>query len=310
MKTLVLGAGGIGGYFGGRLVQAGADVTFLVRENRKKLLDTNGMRIRSTFGDFTGPVRTVLKEQAAQESWDTVILTCKAYDLDSALDTIRPAVGQGTAVLPLLNGLAHMDRLNAEFGQANVLGGLAKIVSMVDGEGVIHHLNDWCSLVFGEQDGVLSQRVLDLRDAFPKGSVRAEAVPDIKQKMWEKLVHLATVAGAATLMRANVGEIASVPGGTEFLISFLESNAALAKKEGYPISDAFLDEYRKLFHDVSSEYVPSLLRDLERRNKIEGEHIIGHLLTLARKNQMDTSLLDLMNLNLRAYEVRLADNRF
>lgn len=310
MKILVLGAGGLGGYYGGRLVQAGADVTFLVRERRQQLLQQHGLRIKSTFGDFSSPVQTVLAADVGKQSWDVVIVSCKAYDLDSAIEAIRPAVGENTAVLPLLNGLRHLEVLNQAFGQAHVLGGLAKIISMVDAEGIVHHLNDWCFITFGEQDGTMSERVRTLEGLFPKDSVKATAVPDIQHKMWEKFVHLATVAGVASLMRASVGEIASVPGGTELLTGFLESNAAIAGKEGYPISESFLSEYRKLFQDKTAKYVPSLLRDVERHNRCEGDHILGHMLALARKHDMDTTLYNLINLNLQAYEVRRQAGRF
>jgi 2-dehydropantoate 2-reductase len=310
MKILVLGAGGLGGYFGGRLVQAGADVTFLVRKHRQELLAADGLRIRSKFGDFSGPVKTILENEVAGNQWNMIILSCKAYDLDSAIDSIRPAVGADTAVLPLLNGVRHLERLNDTFGRARVLGGLAKIVSMVDAEGIVHHLNDWCYITFGEQDGSMSKRVTQLQALFPVESVKASAVPDIQQKMWEKFVHLATVAGVASLMRASVGEIASVPGGTELLIRFLESNAAVAKAEGYPIPESFLQEYRTLFHDKQLKYVPSLLRDVERHNRCEGDHILGHVLSLVKKHGMEASLYEIICMNLQAYEIRRQAGRF
>ncbi|HWL27783.1 MAG TPA: 2-dehydropantoate 2-reductase [Burkholderiaceae bacterium] len=310
MKILVLGAGGLGGYFGGRLVQAGADVTFLVRKRRQELLAAHGLRIKSTFGDYSGPVKTVLEGEVGDTQWDVVIVSCKAYDLDLAIEAIRPAVGATTAVLPLLNGIRHVERLSEVFGKAHVLGGLAKIVSMVDAEGIVQHLNDWCSITFGEQDGRMSDRVLQLQALFPAESVRASAVPDIQHKMWEKFVHLATVAGMASLMRASVGEIASVPGGSELLLRFLESNAAVAKAEGYPISESFLQEYRKLFHDRESKYVPSLLRDVEQRKRCEGDHILGHMLALVKKHGMDASLHELVGINLQAYEIRRLAGRF
>lgn len=310
MKILVLGAGGLGGYYGGRLAQVGADVTFLVHKRRQEILAANGLRIRSKFGDYDGPVKTVLEGEVGGKQWDIVILSCKAYDLESAIEAIRPAVGEHTAVLPLLNGMRHLERLNAVFGKQRVLGGLAKIVSMVDAEGIVQHLNDWCYITFGEQDGTMSDRVTRLQALFPKDSVKAAAVPDIQQKMWEKFVHLATVAGVASLMRASVGEIASTPGGTELLIRFLESNAAVAKAEGYTIPESFLQEYRKLFHDKQLKYVPSLLRDVERHNRCEGDHILGHMLALVKKHGMEASLYELINMNLQAYEIRRQAGRF
>ncbi len=310
MKILVLGAGAIGGYFGGRLAQNGADVTFLVHEHRRSQLLADGIRIKSKFGNYSGKVKVILADDATHTQWDLVILSCKAYSLDAAIESIRPAVGEHTAVLPLLNGIAHLERLNGEFGESKVLGGLAKIVVALGQDGTINHLNDWCYVTFGEQNGALSERVRELQHLFPVESVKAAAVADIQQKMWEKLVHLSTVAGVASLMRASVGEIASAPGGTALLIKFLESNAEISSREGYPVSQGFLDEYRKLFRDKSVAYVPSLLRDIERHNKTEGDHIIGFMLKLARKHGLDETAYNIMNIHLNAYEIRLAANRF
>lgn len=308
MKILVLGAGSIGGYYGGRLAQAGADVTFLVRPRRAAQLQQNGLVITSAYGDFSGPVKTISQEQL-DGNWDLVLLTSKAFDLDSAIESIRPAVGPDTAVLPLLNGIAHIERLNQEFGKERVLGGLAKIVVTLTAEGVIAHLNDWNYITFGEQNGEISARVKALQAAFPQKSVRATAVPNIMQHMWEKIVHLSSVAGGTCLVRASVGEIAQVPGGTELMIHLLETNAAIAGLEGYPISDEFLSEYRKLFHDTSSKYVPSILRDIERKNAIEGEHILGFMKEKAELHGLDASIHRLTWMQLKAYEIRRATNR-
>ncbi|WP_050463627.1 ketopantoate reductase family protein [Herbaspirillum autotrophicum] len=308
MKILVLGAGSIGGYYGGRLAQAGADVTFLVRPRRAAQLQQNGLVITSAYGNFSGQVKTISQDQLKPD-WDLILLTSKAFDLDSAIEAIRPAVGPDTAILPLLNGIAHIERLNKEFGKERVLGGLAKIVVTLTAEGVIAHLNDWNYITFGEQNGEMSARVKYLQSAFPEESVKAKAVPDIMQHMWEKIVHLSSVAGATCLMRASVGEIAQVPGGTELMLHFLNTNAAIAGLEGYPISADFIAEYTRLFNDVSSKYVPSILRDIERKNAIEGEHILGFMKDKADAHGLDASIHRLTWMQLKAYEIRRATNR-
>ena len=131
-KILVLGAGGVGGYFGGRLAQSGAHVTFLVRPARREQLQRDGLRIVSPLGDLTLPVRTVVADELSA-GYDLVILTCKAYDLDSSMDAIAPAVQGSCTVLPLLNGLVHLERLDERFGRAQVLGGSCAIdVTLLD----------------------------------------------------------------------------------------------------------------------------------------------------------------------------------
>jgi 2-dehydropantoate 2-reductase len=309
MKILVLGAGAIGGYYGGRLLEAGADVTFLVRPSRREILQRDGLRIRSQFGDFTAHPKTVIQSELKGD-WDVVLLTSKAYDLESAIEAIKPAVGANTAVLPLLNGIAHIGRLNSEFGSDRVLGGLAKIVATVDSDGVIQHLNDWRYIKFGEQNGEMSERVLRLQAAFPKNSVIATALPNVLADMWEKIVHLSTVATVTTLMRASVGEIASVEGGTETLNKVLLISSEIAAREGFPMKKEFLEEFHALFQDKTSPYVPSILRDIEKHSAIEGDHIIGYMLDRARAHDLDSTIHQLAFINLQAYDVRRSKGRF
>lgn len=307
MKVLVLGAGAIGGYFGGRLIEAGANVTFLVRERRYEQLRKHGLKLRSAYGNADLSARAVTA--ADNGRYDFVLLACKAYDLDSAIESIRPAVKDGTAVLPLLNGLAHIDLLNRTFGKDRVLGGLAKIAVTLKPDGTIEHLNDWRYITFGEQNGELSERVLALKRLFDETSVIASAVPDVLLRMWEKIVHLCTVAGMTCLMRASVGEIARAPGGTDLMIRFLETNAAIADRAGFSVSGEFLSEYRKLFSDRTSSYTASMLRDIERGGPIEADHILGYMLEKARAGGLDDTLHRMAYVHAKAYEQRRAANR-
>lgn len=305
MRILCLGAGAIGGYFGGRLVEGGANVEFLVRENRQKQLRADGLGIESRYGNVKVPV-TAVTDKEANGPYDIVLLTCKAYDLANAIATIAPFVGEKTAVLPLLNGVAHIEILNAKFGKERVLGGVAKIAATLTPDGLIKHLNDWRYITFGEQSGEMSARVVQLKEAFDKTSVVASAVPHIMQAMWEKVVHLSTVAGMTCTMRASVGDIARTRDGTELMIELLERNAEIAAREGHRPSDAFLAEYRQLFHDQSSTYSASMLRDIERHGPVEADHILGFMLDKAKQHGVDPSLHRFIYVHLQAYEQRRA----
>jgi 2-dehydropantoate 2-reductase len=303
MKIVSLGAGAVGGYFGGRLVEGGCDVTFLVRDGRKASLQKNGLQIESGFGNFSGPVRAATREEISAPA-DLVLLTCKAYDLPSAIEAIRPAVGPATMILPLLNGLAHIDELNRVFGAQRVLGGFAKIAVTMLPDGTIKHLNDWRFITFGEQNGAMSERLGAVKALFDRTSVVAAAVPNIMAGMWEKLVHLATVAGATAVMRANIGEIARTAEGSALMIELLETNAAIAAGAGFPVSTGFLDEYRALLSDRKSMHTASLLRDIESKGPVEADHIIGFLLGKAREYGVDDRLLRIIYVNAKAYEQR------
>jgi 2-dehydropantoate 2-reductase len=309
-RILVLGAGGIGGYFGGRLAEAGADVTFLVREGRRKLLDERGLRIESQFGNVALDVRAVLASGIGPD-YDAVILTCKAYDLDDAVKTIAPALAPSGFILPLLNGVAHIDLLNEAFGRNRVLGGSARIQVTLTEDGVVRQLNDWRGVTFGEQSGEISNRVETLKAMFDTArGVEVHAVIDIMQRMWEKLVHLATAAAMTCLMRANVGEIVRTPDGEKIFLELLDTVSDIAAANGYRPSNEFLETYRRTFSQRDSFYTTSMLRDIERRGRTEADHIIGFMLQKARGTGLDVQTLLLAYTHIKAYEQRLAAGRF
>jgi 2-dehydropantoate 2-reductase len=310
MRVLVLGAGALGGYFGGRLAEAGtAEVTFLLRPARRAALDRAGLRIDSPFGAWQGRVAT-LGAAEAQPGWDVVLLSCKAYDLDDAIAALRPAVDGRTAILPVLNGIAHLDRLDAAFGADRVLGGLAKIQATLAPDGTVRQLNDWRWMTFGERDGAMSDRVRAIEAAFaPAKGVVAQAVPDILPRMWEKLVHLGSSAIGTVLLRANVGEIARSPGGVAFLHRVLDRNAAIAAARGFPVSDGFLAEFRAVFADTGAAYATSMLRDLEAGGRIEADHILGYLLDAARAAGVPHEVHEAAFLHAKAYEQRRTAGR-
>lgn len=309
MRVLVLGAGALGGYYGGRLVEAGtAEVAFLVRPARQAVLARDGLVIESPFGGWRGPVTALTAGQVAP-GWDVILLSCKAYDLDDAIAAIRPAVDARTAILPVLNGLSHVDRLTEAFGAERVLGGLAKIQATLAADGTVRQLNDWRWITFGECDGRLSGRVRAIEAAFaPTRGVVAQAVPDIMARMWGKLVHLGTSAIGTVLMRANVGEIVR-GGGGPFLHRLLDRNAAIAAAHGFPMGEAFIAEYRALFADADSAYGTSMLRDIEAGRRIEADQILGFLLDAARQAGVPDEIHDAALLHARAYEQRRTAGR-
>jgi 2-dehydropantoate 2-reductase len=303
MKILILGAGGIGGLFGGRLVKTGADVTFLVRDKRKAQLERDGIRVESQFGDFVVPVKLVTKDDVKPE-FDLVILTCKAYDLPSAMDSIRPAMAPGAAVLPFLNGLAHIEILNRAFGAANVIGGTARVQVTLTAEGVIRQINDWQTLTFGEQDGRSSARVETLKALLEKTGVEAKVSTQILRDLWLKLVHLSTVAGMTCLMRSNIGEIVRTPEGSALLVKFFERNADIAAHFGFAPDEKFKATYLALFQQADAKYEASMLRDLEKGGQIESEQILGDMLRRCREAGQSDELHVVAYTHVKAFEQR------
>jgi len=307
MRMLVLGAGGTGGYFGGRLAQAGVDVTFLVREARAAQLARDGLVIRSPLGDAQFPVAHLLSGElaaaAAQRPFDLVLLSCKAYDLDSSIDAIAPAVGEGTAVLPILNGLRHYAVLDARFGAPQVLGGLCFISAMKGDNGEVLHLGRPASVTFGERDGAApSTRCGELAAAFTAAGVDHRHSPDIAQDLWIKFTFLTTLAAATCLMRSSIGTIVAAEGGQAFIEATYDECVAVAAAAGQPIPREAQDNARRMLTQAGSTVTASMLRDLEAGQRVEGAHIVGDMLKRARAAGQTAPMLDLAWVHLQAYE--------
>ena len=308
MKLLVLGAGAIGGYFGVRMADAGADVTFLVRPKRRAQLEQDGLQVRSELGDIQLEPKTVLAADL-RPGYDLVLLTCKAYDLDSAMDSIAPAMQGTTAVLPLLNGLAHLDRLDARFGRANVMGGTCAINVTLGKDGVIRHMGALQRLTFGERDRSVSTRATELAALLGTTKIDWELSADIEQSMWEKVTFLSVLAAATCLFRANIREIIAAPGGRAILEKAYAVNVEIATREGHAPREAAVRFARASLLDPEGKWSASMLRDMETGSQVESDHIIGWMLERARAHGIDADTLSLAYTHLKAYEARRAAGR-
>jgi len=308
MKILVLGAGGVGGYFGGRLAQAGADVTFLVRPARREQIARDGLRITSALGDLTLPVKTVLAGELGP-GYDLVLLTCKAYDLESSMDAIAPAMDGACTVLPLLNGLAHLERLDTRFGRTQVLGGSCGIDVMLLPDGTIRHAGTLQRIVFGERSRQPSARTLALADLLAKSTIEWEHADDVLLRMWEKLLMLSVLAATTCLFRGNVQEIMSAPGGRQAVERALAANIEIVTREGYPPSAAALKAAQSRLTDPTGQWSASMMRDMEGGRQVEADHVIGFMLDKARTHGVDDTILSLAYTHLKTYERRRADGR-
>ncbi len=306
MRFLVVGAGAIGGYFGGRLLEAGRDVTFLVRPRRAAELASAGLIIRSRFGDvaFAKPPRLLADELS--EPFDAVVLSCKAYDLEGAMASFAPAVGPATAILPLLNGMRHLDALVARFGRERVLGGWCTISATLDAQGRVIHLNDIHTLQFGERGGARSHRAEAIAAAFAGAKFDGRLSETIVQEMWEKWTFIAAAAGITCLMRAAIGDIVAA-GAADLARALLAECADVAARQGFPPRPEFLERIRAMLAAPGSPLVASMLRDIERGAPTEADHILGDLLRRAEAASGDHApLLRIAYAHLRAYEARRA----
>src|SRR3984885_8259574 len=282
MRILVVGAGAIGGYFGARLAVAGRDVTFLVRPKRAEQL-AGGLIVRSPKGDAKVAAPKLVSEEtlSAWSPFDLILLSCKSYDLDSAMSSFAPAVGPATMILPLLNGESHIDTLKKRFGAGAVLGGQCQISSTLDEQGHIVHLNDWHLLGFGELDGSRSTRIETVNETFLGANFEPQLSLQILQDMWEKWVFIASMAGITCLMRASLGDIATA-GGTGNALELFAECSAISGKNGYVLRSATRERIRGTLSTPGSTLMASMLRDVEGHRRTEHEHVWGVLFARAR----------------------------
>jgi 2-dehydropantoate 2-reductase len=309
MRILIVGAGAIGGYFGGRLLQAGRDVTFLVRPRRASELARTGLMIKSPMGDVVLRAPPTILAEDIERAFDIVLLSCKAYDLAAAMESFIEAVGPATVILPLLNGMRHLDLLEERFGRPHMLGGQCIIAATRGADGAIVHLNDSHTLSFGELDGRITDRIRIVADSLGNATFDAQLSSNIVQEMWDKWVFLATLAGITCLMRASIGDIVASVGGKESILSLFEECRAIAEGEGHPFESAFLERARATLTAARSSLTASMLRDLEGNAPVEADHIVGDLLqrrrTAVAKHE-GPSFLGVAYTHLKAYEIRRA----
>jgi 2-dehydropantoate 2-reductase len=301
MRVLVVGAGAIGGYFGGRMLQAGRDITFLVRPRRAGELASAGLVIKSPNGDVTLKNPPVVLADAIKDKFDVVLLSCKAYDLDDAVRSVAPAVGPQTSIIPLLNGMLHLDVLDRKFGRERVLGGLCAIAVTLNEKREVVQLQPMQSLGFGERDGRLSERVRAIGEVF--SSINgASASEHVMQDMWVKWVFLASIAASTCLMRAPVGMILAAPGGKEFILGILDECTAVATAEGFPPRAPALERSKTTLTAEGSPLTASMFRDIKAGMPVEADHVIGDLIARGDSAKVPVPRLRVAYTHLKAYE--------
>lgn len=302
MRVLIVGAGAIGGYFGGRMLQAGRDITFLVRSRRASELATVGLVIKSPNGDVTLKNPPVVKADTIKDKFDAVLLSCKAYDLDDAIKSFAQAVGERTAIIPLLNGMRHLDVLDKEFGADRVLGGLCLTAATLNEKREVVQLGPVQSLGFGERDGKMSDRVRAFADIVKSCNFDGAASETVLQDMWEKWVFLASNAASTSLMRAAIGIILAAPGGKDFLLGILDECRAVATAEGYPPRAPALERATQMLTTEGSPLTASMFRDIKASQPVEADHVIGDFIARADIARVPVPRLRTAYTHLKAYE--------
>ncbi len=301
MRILILGAGGIGGYLGGRLVEAGEDVTFLVRQARADRLKMDGLRIESPLGMLTVPVKTRLAEDAPA-AFDAVVIACKAFDLDTAIAAVKSGVGKGTAIIPFLNGVSHIDRLKQAFPEAVTLGGVAHISVTLRDDGVIQHMSPLCRFRLGAFSDAPSPMADRLVESMKAAKIETTLTTTIAQDLWDKFVFLTTLAGITCLMRAAIGDILETPSGERIVRQLLDECTSVATAEGFKPAPQALTTYVANLTERGSPFKASMLRDIERGAATEADHIVVDMLARGHRHGLALPVLDIAATHLKTYD--------
>jgi 2-dehydropantoate 2-reductase len=300
MKFLVVGAGAVGGYFGGRLIEKGEDVTFLVRYKRQEQLLDHGLVIESVNGDYKTTPKTVVEGEDGQ--FDVVLISTKAYHLNQAIEAVKPFVHKETVIIPMLNGIDHIHSLQQAFNEESVIGGLCFIESTVNEDGHIIQTSKAHQFIFGELDGKYSVRVKRIEKAFSGVNASVNVSESILQEMWHKYSFITTMSGVTTLFRQPVGPIRNLREGSELIKGLFEEVAKIMRAENAPIDDALETIQFDRFLSVEAGMKSSMQRDMEKQSAVEVDHLQGYLLEKAKKHHIEVPILKSVYVNLKLYE--------
>ncbi|KXJ36183.1 2-dehydropantoate 2-reductase [Bacillus spizizenii] len=300
MKCLVVGAGGVGGYIGGRLAEKGNDVTFLVRHKRAEQLKETGLVIHSEKGDVS--FQPALISAGETGHFDVVIIASKAYSLGQVIDDVKSFVDRESVIIPFLNGYRHYEQLFTAFSKEQVLGGLCFIESALDNKGEIHHTSASHRFVFGEWNGERTERIKALEEAF--SGVKAEVIISghIEKDIWKKYLFIAAQAGITTLFQRPLGPILETEGGRHTVQTLIAEIGAILRKEGVAADPDLEEESFRTMTSMSYHMKSSMLRDMENGQTTEGDHLHGFLLEKAKRLSLATPILETVYANLQMYE--------
>jgi len=296
MRILIVGAGGVGGYFGARLVQSGADITFLLREARYSKIQKDGLVVETPDETFTVKPKVITKDKLKPE-YDLIVLAPKSFDFEDAIHSIAGASSKGV-FLPFLNGLDHIHQLDDKFGIDRVLGGVAKISATISASGAVKQLTNLHAITVGHRSTGNEAVARNFFSLCEKATFDCQYSENIEQSLWDKWVFLASLAGITTLCRDHVGKICATKWGIESATSMFNESCAIAKANGFSISEAAQKLSLEMLANVHSSHAASMLRDLTQGNKTEHDHVLGQLIERGVTHGVPCSLLKIAHTHL------------
>lgn len=288
MRIAIIGAGGVGGYFGARWALAGEDVTFIARGQHLAAMQNEGLRVLSPNGDLHLKPAQATDDAATVGVADLVVIATKLWSTDEAIATAAPMMGPGSAVVSFQNGVEAVDKLIAAFGRERVLGGVANIAALIEAPGVIRHNGAMAMLQFGELDGRRTERVLALEAACKRAGIDARVPNSISEAIWQKFVFLASLSAMTTLTRLPLGPLREDPDTRALFESLAEEVVDIARARGVKLADGTVEAMLQRLDSLPPEMVASMLGDLQRGNRLELPWLSGAVAKLGRELRVPT----------------------
>ena len=289
MRFAIFGTGGVGGYFGGRLAQAGEDVTFIARGMHLEAIKERGLWVESINGDFHVSMTMAFDQPEKVGVVDVILVATKAWQVAEAAQQMKPLIGPRTMVLPLENGVDAPDELAAALGQEHILGGMCRISAFIGGPGLIKHVGVQPYIAFGERDGTKSERIERLRAAFVHcDGLMVEVPADIEAAMWDKFVFIAAISGVGAVTRQPLGGFRAVPESRALLVAALEETTAVARARGVRLPADQVQKTLAFIDNSAPGIVASMQKDILEGRPSELEAQNGAVLRMGRKLDIPT----------------------
>ena len=292
MKIGIMGTGGLGGYIGGRLAYSGQDVTFISRGKQLEALRQSGLKVESHFGDFNLPTVQATDDCSEVGPVDLILFCVKSYDTLAAAEQMKPMVGPQTVVLPVLNGIEHLEILGTLFGAMHVVGGTAVISAHIAAPGHVKQLGPPHRITFGEQDGAISQRCLEIQQLISATGIECELVPNIIEQMWGKLAMISGLFAVFSLARANAGLVNKTPELFDMIVQTMKETMAVAEANGVSLNHSYsvLETLKAEFPKMPQSYEPSMAFALRHGQRLELEAVNGAICRLGDARGVATPL--------------------
>lgn len=304
MKILIMGTGGVGGYYGGLLAQQGNDVTFIARGAHLNAIQQKGLKVKSVHGDFTIFPAKATQNPGESGETDLVLFCVKTYDIEDAARAIRPVIGPNSMIMSLQNGIDAPERIGKITGIEHVIGGVTWLSSAVEAPGIIKQISQFRRIIFGELEGGSSERIESIYKAFSPTGMSVEVSEDIQKVLWEKLVFIAAVSGVGSLTRLPMGDYRAIPEARNLLLNIMKEVESVARAYGVRLDADVVQKWIEFIDRSAPDIKPSMQLDIESGHRTELESMIGTVNRKGRELRIPTPTIDFVYASLLPIELK------